>query len=170
MKPKEDGDKAGIVSFEYAPPRQLTRIKTFIKTYWKKLALVAVIVSVPIVITLLYYWFHFHQSGISNQTTKWADFAIFLGVVIAYMNLLVFATLTYLLLIYNARNDGHKEYQETVREKPIIIFSYKHSDKCYSIQNIGKGAALNVTIKSDFDNGKWQYGYIWNSLSAKSEL
>ncbi len=162
-------DKENIVEEEYVPPRQRERLMTFIRLWGKKFLIVSGVISIPIVIVALIYWFHFYNNGISYNNADWSAFATFLYAGIAYINLLIFSALTYLLFIYNGRSEGRREYQNILHEKPIIIFSYTTSDKCYSIQNIGKGAAINVQIKTNLLNRIWEYGYIWNSLPAKND-
>lgn len=38
----------------------------------------------------------------------------------------------------------------------------------YFIQNIGNGPAINIVVKTDLHNGKWDYGFLWNSLQSCS--
>jgi hypothetical protein len=145
-----------------------------IKEAWennKRPVLVVVIfISLLVFIGCCVYWYHFPSFGFSHDSKGWADFSVYITAIISFLNLIVFAILSYLLYRYNGRNDNQKSYESAMREKPIIIFSYTKLDGCYSIQNIGAGAALNIHVRKNFKDGSWQEGYLWNSLPSKSEL
>jgi hypothetical protein len=152
----------------------MNKILFGIKEAWQKnsrpVLVVVALISVLILIGCGFYWYHFPSKGFSKDAKNWTDFSIYITAVISFLNLLVFAILSYLIYRYNARNDNELNHQRIVREKPLIMFSYTGSDGCYSIQNIGRGAAINVEIRT-LENGadKWK-GVLWNSMSAKSEL
>ncbi len=144
-----------------------------IKEAWEKnrrpVFVVVALISVIVLFGCGFYWYHFPSNGFSKDPKNWTEFSIYITAVISFLNLLVFAILSYLIYRYNARNDGEIKYQRILHEKPLIMFSYRVSDNCYSIQNIGRGAAINVEIRTIEKDSEWK-GVIWNSMGAKNDI
>ena len=128
----------------------------------------AILIVVSITVPLVLYFLAFGKNGISHKAGDWANFATFVSLFIGLCNLILFAFLTYYVQRYNESNDEQAEKRSRMLERPILSFSYFAREGVYFVENIGNGPAINIRIKTSLENGKWSYGFIWNSLRSAS--
>src|SRR5690606_34387595 len=112
-------------------------------------------VLVIIIIFFLPYFLNFGKtnSELSPYSNDWANFATFFGLAVSILNLIIFYYLTMELHKYNL----NKDIEEA---QPIISFHLKDGDSFYTIENIGRGIALDLKVKQNFDHETelWKVG------------
>ena len=108
------------------------------------------------------YIIHFSHISVSNKPNDWTDFSNYLGPFISLANLCVFVYFTRLVYFYSLTRD--KILNDF--ERPLIAFSKTSELDKYSILNVGKGAAINIYVKSHLDHEK----LIWNEVRVSYSL
>src|SRR5690554_3248736 len=94
--------------------------------------------SLIIIIFIGSYIYTFKE--FSSESSDWADFATFISLAIAIINLIIFYLLTLEIHKYNIT-------QNKKNIKPIISFKLINSKESYWLENIGSGIAVDVKIK-----------------------
>jgi len=112
--------------------------------------------SLIIIIFIGSYIYTFKE--FSSESSDWADFATFISLAIAIINLIIFYLLTLEIHKYNIT-------QNKKNIKPIISFKLINSKESYWLENIGSGIAVDVKIKRNFRDNKWEEGYNYFTLS-----
>ena len=114
--------------------------------------------SLIIIIFIGSYIYTFKE--FSSESSDWANFATFISLAIAIINLIIFYLLTLEIHKYNIT-------QNKKNIKPIISFKLINSKESYWLENIGSGIAVDVKIKRNFSEGdnKWEEGYNYFTLS-----
>jgi hypothetical protein len=112
--------------------------------------------SLIIIIFIGSYIYTFKE--FSSESSDWANFATFISLAIAIINLIIFYLLTLEIHKYNIT-------QNKKNIKPIISFKLINSKESYWLENIGSGIAVDVKIKRNFRDNKWEEGYNYFTLS-----
>jgi hypothetical protein len=111
----------------------------------------AAISLVLVVVPIVFYSAWFGPAGLSKNQGNWASFATFIT---------AFATIANLFVVYGIAveakeltsqgNEESRLFQEAY-EKPLIYMSQRTgSSKLWYINNLGRGAALNIQIAIEF--------------------
>lgn len=107
-----------------------------------------------IIIPLVVYFFKFSGATISNKPSDWGEFATYFTAFVSLANLVMFIYFTRLVYEYSLTRD---ELLNDL-ERPVISFSkLTHHDR-YDIENVGKGTAINIDVKSHLDERKSSWG------------
>jgi len=123
------------------------------------IAVTLVVLVVPFVLSLIQKQICFHHS-----LSFWSAYT-------SYCSVIIMAYLSFAIYTYNKRKDVEKEKMEKILERPIIVFNKTKSTEYYWIKNIGKGAALNITVKSHLREDKiWVIAHKCYSLGCNEEL
>lgn len=112
--------------------------------------LIVLISFLAITIPLFIYIFNFSRHSISNKPNDWTNFATYFASFVSLANLIVFVYFTRLVYLYSLTRDKILDDFE----RPIISFSKLSETDRYTIENVGKGAALNIEVKSHLDKSK----------------
>lgn len=115
-----------------------------------------------IVISLVVFIIFFGEHGYSKESADWANFSTYISPFIMLANLVVFSYFTFKLYIYQKRRDE----QQDMLEKPIL--SFNRLGNRYNIVNVGKGSALNIVLKTNYDSisEKWYDSHLLYSLCS----
>ncbi|QBZ97571.1 hypothetical protein GS03_01063 [Flavobacterium sangjuense] len=108
---------------------------------------------ITILITLLpliAYVYKFRLNDFSKNPEDWSHFSTFCNISLSLGNLFVFIWLTTEIHKYNKQKD-----QESV--KPIISFFKRANSKFYTLENIGLRAAIDLKIRKNIKDNKWQH-------------
>ena len=133
--------------------------------YSKNNTTIVILLSISfITIPLLIYIFYFSGSPISKKSNDWADFSTYLATFVSLANLIVFVYFTRLVYLYSLNRDKILDDFE----RPVISFSKISELDRYTIENVGKGSALNIEVKSHFDksNSIWAQKRITYSFQS----
>jgi hypothetical protein len=76
----------------------------------------------------------------------------------------VFAILTYFIYEYNLNKDKESTRVTDLLNRPVLSFRKEEFKEHYTVDNIGKGAAINVVIRGKLHNEKWQEAYIYYGI------
>ena len=117
------------------------------------------IIGIPTII----YLYHF-SGGYSKKSEDWSNFSSFISMYVALCNLIIFIILTYEFYSYTQANDKLSDKRVTLLERPIISFYLDRLQGSFCIHNVGKGAALNIIIRSNIIKDQWMYAFHWYSL------
>lgn len=109
------------------------------------------------------YFSVFNEKSLS--TSDWSNFATFFSAFISLANLAVFIYFSNLVFEYNKKKD--KQIEEL--DKPILVFIKNRKDS-YKISNIGRGPALNVSVKVIKDEPTSSLGYMCYSINVNQEI
>lgn len=128
---------------------------------------ILIFVLLIVIIFLLTYIMNFGNSNfeLSPNSTDWANFAIFFGLAVSILNLIIFYYLTMELHKYNLNKDLEDA-------QPIISFHLKDGDPFYTLENIGRSAAIGLKIKRNFKQEKnvWEEGYNYFTISPGERI
>lgn len=120
-----------------------------------------------VIIFCLPYFLNFTRQNfeISPNSTDWANFATFFGLAVSILNLIIFYYLTMQLHKYNL----NKDIEEA---QPIISFHLKDGNPFYTLENIGRSAALDLKIKQNFnpETEVWEEGYNYFTISPGEKI
>jgi hypothetical protein len=111
-----------------------------------QLILITILITL---IPLIIYIYKFSSNGISNNPEQWSNFSTFCNISLSLGNLFVFVWLTTEIHKYNKLKD-----QENI--KPIISFFKRQNSEFYTIENIGLRAAIDLKIKTNINDNKWE--------------
>lgn len=133
-----------------------------------KTILYILITIVTIVIPIFIFSIQFHDQIFSSNTSRWSEFATYLSSFISLANLMIFIFLSKEIHDYNLKRDE----QLSKLEKPILSF-YRNtvSSTDYFVENIGKGAAINVIINCSLNESEksWNESFIYYSFSQNQK-
>lgn len=104
-----------------------------------------------IIIPTIIYFVYFIAIGkeLSNATSDWGGFGGYISLFVAMANLYVFYKFTALIYDYNKKRDEQIDKFTRAIERPILAFkdfNEKSRPPDWKMQNVGKGAAMNVRI------------------------
>lgn len=125
-------------------------------------------ILISIIFPIGIFILNFYTQNFSNENSEWADFSTYLSGFISLANFIIFIFLTKEIHNYNLKRDD----QLSKLEKPILSFRrINSSNKNYYVENIGKGAAINVIISGslNLNEKKWSESYKYYSFSSNSE-
>src|SRR5690606_12957550 len=114
--------------------------------------------SLIIVIFIGFYFYNFNSKELSKDSNDWANFATYISLATSIINLIIF----YLLILEIHK---YKINQNKKNKKQIISIKLINSKESYWMENIGSGIAVDVKIKRNFRDNKWEEGYNYFTLS-----
>ncbi len=112
-----------------------------------------------ILIVGLSFYFCTRNLGLSTNSKDWGDFGSYLSGIVGLANLYLFYQLTIKIQEYNEIND-----------RPLLSFFKNSDDKDYTLENIGKGTAINVKVGASVDDSeeiKEKHYYSFSPNTAK---
>ena len=125
------------------------------------LGLLGLSVLMIIVIPIIFYTCTFGYY-ISDNKETWAHFGGFLNVFVSIASLLSISILTYIIYVYQREDESNKSI-------PILIFKVNPTTNNWVVQNVGKGAALNILVTYSKQLDKWEKPTKIYSLSDNLE-
>lgn len=152
------------------------------KNRWKgifNLVIVSMISVAFLVVPLLFYTNKFSKGVMSDYPSDWAAFSNYMSLFVSFTSFLIISLLTYMLYRYNKKRDweiteAKNEFsrKEEILERPVIVFRKFQSHSYYTLCNIGKGAALNISIKSCKKElgTHWEFCHNSYSISSTEEI
>ncbi len=114
----------------------------------KKLIIVAVVLFVAFILIPTYVYVDNFGSSFSKKQEHWGAFSDYLNVFVSVLNIVFLALLTYSIYRYQREDEQNKSI-------PILIFKVDTTKKRWTIQNVGKGVALNILISSSTEQDSW---------------
>jgi len=128
---------------------------------------VLIAAGIIIILPLLVFIYNFKNVSFSKKTSDWAEFSTYWAAFIGFANLFVFIYFTSLIHKYTRDRDKLLDNFE----KPVIAFLKLSQLDRYTIINVGKGAALNIRVKSKLDKiqSVWELEKITYSFSSGKE-
>lgn len=126
--------------------------------------IIIIILFVTIVTPVLASILKFSNNSTSGSPSSWSEFAAYFTAFLTLGNLLLFGFFTFEIHRYNSQRDDEAKRINDVLSRPILSFKIAKPAQHYAIENLGKGSASNVIIKSHFDNGKWQKARIYYGI------
>lgn len=136
----------------------------------KSKLIIGLILSICIVAPILIFIFKFSQNSISSSPSSWSEFATYYTAFLTLGNLLLFAFLSLEIHRYNLQKDNETKRINDIYSRPILSFKLATPARHYAIDNLGKGAALNVVVRSHFENGEWQNARIYYGIKEGDSL
>jgi hypothetical protein len=109
---------------------------------------IIIILVVVVFIPLIFYWGYFGIQFSNASFSSWKDFSGFFSLYISFAGVIVSGLLT-IEVMKLTKSENQKKL---IAERPIITFrkiSYGDkgsSDDYYKIENVGRGAALNIRL------------------------
>lgn len=101
-------------------------------------------------------------SSFSAEQEHWGAFSDYLNVFISILNIVFLALLTYSIYRYQREDEQNKSI-------PILIFKVDNRRK-WTVQNVGKGVALNILISSSKKQDSWDKPTKVYSIMEGAEL
>lgn len=125
------------------------------------LLILIIICILLLIISGLTYYANFKNASISNETSDWGSFSDYIAPFISLANLILIGFIT---VFINKTN--------LLVERPTIIFKIDDKRESYFIENIGKGAALNIIIKhkNNRNNTDWDSKVLCYSIGQNDKL
>jgi len=134
----------------------------------KNIVIAVVLCSLLLILSILIFVISISMQNPIIKRAVLVDFSFFISAIIAFVNMIVVGALTILIYDYNQKVTEDRIIHENILEKPILAFRMYERVGFYTVQNVGKGAAINVKVKSnlDLENRKWDQLRLSYSLQS----
>ncbi len=99
------------------------------------------------------------SSNISRNLSEWADFSNYWSPFISLSSLIILSYLSYIVFKFDQNRHRESEIKESILDRPILAFIKNRTTNLYYIKNVGKGAAINISLKANLIREKelWQH-------------
>lgn len=141
--------------------------------FWKNkyTKIIAVIFLVIVICPLILYWIFYGKLTLRNiPFSSWRDFSDYFSLYVSIINVGATIILTYLIITQTKKNHQEILTFQKQAELPVLIFFMDESSRPnYLIKNIGKGAAMNVSLfirSSSNSQNEWDLMMPFYSLGS----
>lgn len=138
----------------------------------RSLFLILIVASVLIIIgPVLFFVFKLGSTNVSRNLSEWSNFSNYWSAFINLANLIVISVLSYLIFRFDQNRHRESEKRENILDRPLLAF-IKNTHGIYYVKNVGKGAAINIILKSNYveQSQKWEHVNVLYSLKEGDSL